>query len=38
MDTGDTIDDLLAGFSSVTREQAVGLLETANGKMLDEVN
>ncbi len=34
---GDTIDDFLKGFPTVTREQVVVLLETAKGRVLAEV-
>lgn len=31
LEAGDTIDDFLLGFPTVTREHVVGLLETAKG-------
>jgi uncharacterized protein (DUF433 family) len=34
LEAGDTIDDFLVGFPTVTREQVVVLLETAKGKVL----
>jgi len=37
LEAGDTIDDFLAGFPTVTRQQVVVLLETAKGKVLAEV-
>ena len=37
LEAGDTIDDFLGGFPTVTREQVVVLLETAKGKVLAEV-
>jgi len=37
LEAGDTIDDFLLGFPTVTREQVVGLLESAKGKVLAEV-
>lgn len=37
LEAGDTIDDFLAGFPTVTREQVVVLLETAKGRVLAEV-
>ncbi len=36
LEAGDTIDDFLDGFPTVTREQVVGLLETAKGRVLAE--
>jgi len=36
LEAGDTIDDFLTGFPTVTRQQVV-LLETAKGKVLAEV-
>jgi uncharacterized protein (DUF433 family) len=36
LEAGDTIDDFLAGFPTVTREQVVVLLETAKGRVLTE--
>jgi len=37
LEGGDTIDDFLDGFPTVTREQVVVLLETAKGRVLAEV-
>ena len=37
LEGGDTIDDFLAGFPTVTRRQVVLLLESAKGKVLAEV-
>ena len=37
LEAGDTIDDFLAGFPTVTRQQVVVLLENAKGKVLAEV-
>jgi uncharacterized protein (DUF433 family) len=37
LEAADTIDDFLAGFPTVTREQVVVLLETAKGRVLAEV-
>ncbi len=37
LEAGDTIDDFLAGFPTVTRQQVVMLLESAKGKILAEV-
>jgi uncharacterized protein (DUF433 family) len=37
LEAGDTIDDFLAGFPTVTRQQVVALLETAKSKVLAEV-
>jgi len=37
VEAGDTIDDFLVGFPTVTREQVLVLLETAKGKVLEEV-
>jgi uncharacterized protein (DUF433 family) len=37
LEAGDTIDDFLEGFPTVTREQVVVLLETAKGRVLAEV-
>lgn len=36
LEAGDTVDDFLVGFPTVTREQVVVLLETAKGKVLAE--
>ena len=37
LEAGDTIDDFLDGFPTVTREQVVAVLETAKLKVLTEV-
>jgi uncharacterized protein (DUF433 family) len=37
LEGGDTIDDFLDGFPTVTREQVVGVLETAKVRVLTEV-
>ena len=37
LEAGDTIDDFLVGFPTVTREQVLALLETAKGRVLEEV-
>ncbi len=37
LESGETIDDFLDGFPTVTREQVVVLLETAKGRVLAEV-
>ena len=37
IEAGDTIDDFLNGFPTVTREQVVVLLETAKARVLSEV-
>ena len=37
LEAGDTIDDFLDGFPTVTREQIVAVLETAKVKVLAEV-
>ncbi len=37
LEAGDTIDDFLVGFPTVTREQILVLLETAKGRVLEEV-
>lgn len=36
LEAGDTIDDFLAGFPTVARQQVVVLLETAKDKVLAE--
>jgi len=36
LEAGDTIDNFLAGFPTVTREQIVVLLEAAKGRVLAE--
>jgi uncharacterized protein (DUF433 family) len=37
LEAGDTIDDFLLGFPTVSRHQILLLLETAKGKVLAEV-
>lgn len=37
LEAGDTLDDFLDGFPTVTREQVVAVLETAKVRMLTEV-
>jgi len=37
LEAGDTIDEFLEGFPTVTREQVLALLETAKVKVLAEV-
>jgi uncharacterized protein (DUF433 family) len=37
LEAGDTIDDFLDGFPTVTREQVVAVLETAKVRVLTEV-
>ena len=37
LEAGDTIDDFLDGFPTVTREQVVTVLETAKARVLIEV-
>jgi uncharacterized protein (DUF433 family) len=37
LEAGDTIDDFLDGFQTVTREQVVAVLETAKLRVLTEV-
>jgi len=37
LEAGDTIDDFLDGFPTVTRKQVVAVLETAKVKVLTEV-
>ena len=37
LEAGDTIDDFLDGFPTVTREQVVAVLETAKDRVLAEV-
>ncbi len=37
LEAGDTIDDFLDGFPTVTREQVVAVLETAKARVLTEV-
>ena len=37
LEAGDTIDDFLDGFPTVTRDQVVAVLETAKVRVLTEV-
>ncbi len=37
LEAGETIDDFLEGFPSVTRDQVVALLEGAKSRMISEV-
>ena len=37
LEAGETIDDFLEGFPSVTREQVVALLEEAKERLLESV-
>ena len=37
LEAGDTIDDFLAGFPSVTREQVIAFLEQAKDRLVDSV-
>lgn len=37
LEAGDTIDEFLAGFPSVTREQVIEFLETAKARLVDSV-
>ena len=37
LEAGDTVDDFLEGFPSVTRQQVLALLETARDRVLAEV-
>ena len=37
LEAGDTIDEFLDGFPSVSRDQVVAFLEAARVRMLDEV-
>jgi uncharacterized protein (DUF433 family) len=36
LEAGDTVDDFLEGFPSVTRQQVLALLETARDRVLAE--
>ena len=38
LEAGESIDDFLAGFPSVTREQVIAFLEEAKGRMVDSVS
>jgi uncharacterized protein (DUF433 family) len=37
LETGETIDDFLEGFPSVTREQVVAFLEEARDRLLEPI-
>lgn len=37
LEAGDTIDEFLVGFPSVTREQVIEFLETAKARLIDSV-
>lgn len=37
LEAGDTIDEFLVGFPSVTREQVIEFLETAKARLVDSV-
>jgi uncharacterized protein (DUF433 family) len=37
LEAGDTIDDFLAGFPSVTREQVIAFLEEAKDRLIETV-
>ena len=37
LEAGDSIDEFLAGFPSVTREQVIGFLEAAKDRLLETV-
>jgi uncharacterized protein (DUF433 family) len=38
LEAGESIDDFLAGFPSVTREQAIAFLEEAKDRMVESVS
>jgi uncharacterized protein (DUF433 family) len=38
LEAGESIDDFLEGFPSVTREQVIGFLEQAKDRLLDSVS
>ena len=38
IEAGDTIDDFLAGFPSVTREQVIAFLEQAKDRLIETVS
>ena len=38
IEAGDTIDDFLAGFPSVTREQVIAFLEEAKDRLIETVS
>jgi uncharacterized protein (DUF433 family) len=37
LEAGDSIDEFLAGFPSVKREQVIAFLETASGKLAESI-
>jgi uncharacterized protein (DUF433 family) len=37
LEAGDTIDEFLAGFPSVTRAQVIGFLETAKDRLVESL-
>jgi uncharacterized protein (DUF433 family) len=38
LEAGETIDDFLEGFPSVTREQVIGFLEEAKDRLIETVS
>ena len=38
LEAGDSIDEFLAGFPSVTREQVIVFLESANDRLVNSVS
>ena len=38
LEAGETIDDFLQGFPSVTRKQVIGFLEEAKDRLVDSVS
>ena len=38
LEGGESIDDFLAGFPSVTREQVIGFLEQAKDRLIESVS
>ena len=38
LEAGDTIDDFLKGFPSVTREQVIAFLEEAKDRLIETVS
>ncbi|TMJ04863.1 MAG: DUF433 domain-containing protein [Alphaproteobacteria bacterium] len=38
LEAGDSIDEFLEGFPSVTREQVIGFLEEAKDRLVDSVS
>ena len=38
LEAGETIDDFLEGFPSVTRDQAVGFLEEAKDRLVESIS